>query len=80
VPISLIPSVGIQTAFQGGPRDAAYEDKYSTQILGHLVVEARRKLGERQPFLGLYVHPGNLRAIKCYKTVRVRRFSTPVLA
>lgn len=67
VPISLIPSLGIQTPFQGGPAGAAYEDKYSTQILKHIIVEARRKLSERQPYLGLYVHPENERAIKCYR-------------
>jgi hypothetical protein len=67
VPISLIPSVGIQTPYHGGPAGAAYADKYSTQILNHLVFEARKKLGERQPFLGLYVHPQNHRAIACYR-------------
>jgi hypothetical protein len=77
VPISLIPSVGIQTPFQSGPAGAAYEDKYSTQILNHLVIEARRKLGERQPYLGLYVHPDNRRAIRCYQRYGFTDFPHP---
>lgn len=77
VPISLIPSVGIQTPFQSGPSGAAYGDKYSTQILNHLVKEARKKLGERQPYLGLYVHPENHRAIKCYKKYGFLDFPHP---
>lgn len=77
VPISLIPSVGIQTPFQGRPAGAAYEDKYSTQILKHLVMEARRGLNSRQPYLGLYVHPENERAIRCYRKFGFTDFPHP---
>lgn len=72
---ALILNVGIQTAYQGGPRGAPVSEKYSTQILDDLVIEARAKLAERQPFLGLYVHPGNHRAIAKYKSYGFEPFA-----
>jgi GNAT superfamily N-acetyltransferase len=69
VPISLIPAMGIQTSFQKGPEGAEPEERYSTQIMGHLIHEAREMLRERQPFLGLYLHPENHKAMKFYRRV-----------
>jgi len=75
VPVSLIPSVGIQTPFQGGPPDAAPGERYSTQIINHLIYEARETLRERQPFLCLYVHPDNTKAIRFYRRVGFSDFA-----
>lgn len=64
VPISVIPNVAIQKRFWGGPMGDP--PRYSTQILEHLIFEARR-YQDRHPLLGLFVHPMNARAIKAYK-------------
>jgi len=74
VPISLIPAVGINRRFQGGPEGAAKSQKYSTKIMNHLVFEAR-KHAERQPFLGLYVDPRNERAIRLYRRMQFQDFA-----
>ncbi len=74
VPISLIPAVGISQRFQGGPQGAESAEKYSTKIMNHLVFEARKHT-ERQPFLGLYVHTQNEKAIRLYRRMRFRDFS-----
>ena len=74
VPINLIPAVGIDRRFQGGPEGAEKAEKYSTKIMNHLVFEAR-KHGGRQPFLGLYVHPDNEKAIRLYRRMQFRPFS-----
>lgn len=64
-PISLIPAVGIDQRFQGGPKGAEKAERYSTKIMNHLIHQARQ-YEERLPFLGLYVHPNNDRAIGFY--------------
>lgn len=64
-PISLIPAVGIDQRFQGGPPGAERAERYSTKILGHLIHQARQH-ADRLSFLGLFVHPQNARAIKFY--------------
>jgi ribosomal protein S18 acetylase RimI-like enzyme len=74
VPISLIPAVGIDRRFQGGPPGARGIERYSSKIIRHLVSEAR-KHGERQPFLGLYVHPENEKAIGLYRREHFADFS-----
>ncbi|MGH7169431.1 MAG: GNAT family N-acetyltransferase [Gemmataceae bacterium] len=74
VPISLIPAVGLDRRFRGGPEGAEREERYSTKILRHLIHEARRH-ANRQPFLGLYVHPQNDRAIRLYRREHFEDFS-----
>lgn len=74
VPISLIPAVGLDRRFQGGPEGAAQDERYSTKILRHLLQEAC-KHSNRQPFLGLYVHPQNERAIRLYRREHFEDFS-----
>jgi hypothetical protein len=74
VPISLIPAVGMNRQFHGGPAGAAPEERYSTKIMHHLVCEAR-KHPERQPFLGLYVHPDNEKAIRLYRRMNFVDFT-----
>jgi Acetyltransferase (GNAT) family len=66
VPIVLISNVGMRKAFHGQPKGVESPfDKYSSQILRHLIRTAKtRHAGIR--WLGLYVHPENLPAIKLY--------------
>jgi GNAT superfamily N-acetyltransferase len=63
IPLSIIPNVAIQKQFQGQPADLP---RYSSQILEHLIFEARQHTN-RQPLLGLYVDPRNAAAIKVYQ-------------
>jgi hypothetical protein len=65
VPINLIPAVGINRQFQGQPAGSPPEERYSKQILDHLIMEATRQ--PATPVLGLYVHPGNAKAIRFYE-------------
>jgi GNAT superfamily N-acetyltransferase len=74
VPITLIPAVGVNRRFQGGPPGAERSERYSSKILRHLVREARRHT-DRQPFLGLYVHPDNVKAIALYRREHFTDFS-----
>ncbi len=78
MPISLIPAVGINRHFQGRPDGAAKDQKYSTKIMNHLVFEARQ-YADRQPFLGLYVHPQNEKAIRLYQRMKFVPFSQTYL-
>ena len=64
-PIPLIPAVGIDRRFQGGPKEAQRAERYSAKILEHLSHQAGLH-ADRLPILGLYVHPPNARAIKFY--------------
>ena len=73
VPISLIPAVGIDNRFHGGPVGAGRQEKYSSQIINHLISEARKHL-DRQPFLGLLVHPENEKAIGLYRRMHFENF------
>jgi hypothetical protein len=66
-PITLIPALGLQTHFQGKPEGVPDAEKYAVQIVNHLIYEARWKLTERQPYLALYVHPDNHRAVRFYR-------------
>jgi len=74
VPISLIPSLGIQTRFHGDPAGASSDERYSTQIVEHLKYLAWRHTHHRRHYLGLYVHPENERAIRCYRRLGFEDF------
>ncbi|MBY0230773.1 MAG: hypothetical protein K2W96_15915 [Gemmataceae bacterium] len=74
VPISLIPAVGLARRFQGGPPGAEAPEKYSSRIVAHLIAEARKHT-DRQPFLGLYVHPHNEKAIRFYRRIGFMEFA-----
>ncbi|MBI3821661.1 MAG: GNAT family N-acetyltransferase [Planctomycetes bacterium] len=65
VSLALIPAVALQKQFWGKP-DGPRENRYSSQILDHLLTEAAR-LKIDVPILGLFVHPENKRAIKAYE-------------
>jgi GNAT superfamily N-acetyltransferase len=74
VPISLLPAIGINRRFQNAPPGAERPQRYSTKIMNHVVLEAR-KHADRQPWLGLYVHPENVKAIGLYRRMQFRDFS-----
>ncbi len=75
MPIMLIPNLGIHVDFQGCPKDAAPDDRYSSQIIEHLIHEARRfPFGGCLPLLGLFLHPDNTRARRCYERKGFRDF------
>ena len=71
VPINVIPNVAIQRKFWGCPKQGP--PRYSTQILEHLIFEAR-KHNDRHPLLGLFVDPRNHRAIKAYLTAHFEEY------
>jgi ribosomal protein S18 acetylase RimI-like enzyme len=68
----IIPAVAVRRAFWGKPEGAA-EDRYSSQILRHLLTEALAWPGSL-PALGLFVHPDNHAAIKLYERFGFRPF------
>lgn len=74
-----IPALGLRTEFQGEPKDAPKELRYSRQIMQHLIERARRWPGEL-PALRLYVHPENVKAIRFYPTFGfVRTENSPLI-
>jgi GNAT superfamily N-acetyltransferase len=73
VAVQIIPAVAIQKAYQGKP-EGPPEGRYSSQILGHLIAEALGRTAV-SPFLGLFVHPQNLRAVRVYQRVGFTPFS-----
>lgn len=73
VPISLIPMVGIQKVYWGKP-DGPPEERYSAQILDHLIYQAMQYT-ERHPLLGLFVDPRNVRAMRVYEKAGFVSFS-----
>ncbi len=74
-PISLIPNVGLRTRFQRYPPDAERDDRYSSQMMRHLIHEARQYPPEdRLPLLGLFVHPDNIAGRKLYERMGFRDF------
>jgi RimJ/RimL family protein N-acetyltransferase len=68
----IIPAVAIRRAFWGKP-EGAPEDRYSSQVMRHLLVEALAWPGSL-PALGLLVHPDNHAAIKLYERFGFRPF------
>ena len=66
VPIVLVSNVGMRREFHGQPKgvDSRF-DKYSSQILRHLIRTAKTN-HPRIQWLGLYVHPDNAPAISLY--------------
>jgi ribosomal protein S18 acetylase RimI-like enzyme len=62
--LSIIPALAIAMAFQGGPQ-AGTGERFSTQIMDHLVAEAYR---DDTDYLVLEVHCQNARALKLYES------------
>ncbi len=70
--IVYIPMLGIAERFQGQPSDTDW--KYSNQIMGQLISEARTHTAawpnddiKRLKWLALLVHPENTRAVRFYE-------------
>ncbi|MBI1913360.1 MAG: GNAT family N-acetyltransferase [Planctomycetes bacterium] len=68
----IVPAVALRKAFWGKP-DGPADERYSSQIMRHLLDEARDWSGEL-PALGLFVHPDNLAATKLYERFGFRPF------
>lgn len=68
--INLIPALGVDMHFQGKPEGSPRKERYSWQILGHLIDQVRnppRRKRKRIPVLGLYVDLDNGKAINFYR-------------
>ena len=64
--IVIIPAVAMRREFWGRPREANRNERYSSQIMRHLLIQA--ECWPNQPkAIGLYVHPENLSAINLYE-------------
>lgn len=68
----IIPNLGLGRCFQGQPDDGT-EDRFSNQIMDHLISEARARVAANirhpnapEPVLGLFVHPENTKAQHIY--------------
>lgn len=60
---AIIPRLGIQVPFQHGPAGTASHERYSHQIMRHLLTEAQA-LGTE--FVGVQLHRDNIGAKKLY--------------
>lgn len=69
----IVPAVAIRKEFWGSPA-GPQDERYSSQIMRHLLDEARDWPGEL-PALGLFVHPDNQAAIKLYERFGFHAFS-----
>lgn len=72
VRLYIIPNLGLDRRFHGQPDDGS-EDRFSNQIMDHLISEARTRAaaamgqpGACEPLLGLFVHPQNHKARHIY--------------
>lgn len=71
--VVLIPALAIRREFWRKPDNVDSQERYSSQILRHLVDEASAWPGS-PPAVGLYVHPENQAAIKLYERFQFRQF------
>jgi GNAT superfamily N-acetyltransferase len=69
----IVPAVAIRKQYWGKP-DGLQEERYSSQIVRHLVREAEGWPGQ-PPALGLFVHPDNHAAAKLYERFGFKPFS-----
>ena len=63
--VSIITALGVDRRYHGQPPGPP-EQRYASQILRDLIHEASQHR-EREPLLGLFVHPENGRAIRFYE-------------
>jgi ribosomal protein S18 acetylase RimI-like enzyme len=73
IELVIVPAVALRTEFWGKPAGADKDDRYSSQIMRHLLVEAHYWPGSL-PAVGLFVHPENLAAIRLYERFGFRSF------
>jgi RimJ/RimL family protein N-acetyltransferase len=70
--ILIVPAVAIRQEFWGMP-EGSQEERYSSQIMRHLLTEAENWPG-MPPCIGLFVHPDNQAATKLYQRFGFQRF------
>jgi GNAT superfamily N-acetyltransferase len=75
IPVFIIPAVALRKEFWGRPADAPKDDRYSSQVMRHLLAEAAGWPGSPSA-IGLYVHPENEAAIKLYERFGFQAFHT----
>lgn len=73
--MAIIPALGLRREFWGCPAGVDAGQRYSSQILGHLITLAPQ-LPSRPRALGLFVYPANLAAIRLYERHHFQRFHT----
>ncbi len=73
VEVAIIPAVAIRRQFWGKPDGAEKDDRYSTQIMNHLLDEAAAWPGQL-PAVGLFVRADNKAAIKLYERFGFKPF------
>lgn len=73
IELVIVPAVALRQIFWGKPDGADKDDRYSSQIMRHLLEEAKNWPG-RLPAVGLFVHPDNQAAIKLYERFGFRAF------
>jgi ribosomal protein S18 acetylase RimI-like enzyme len=64
--VSIIPSLGVQTCFQGEPKNLPPEERYAYRIMGDLISKANC---QNTRILGLFADKRNARAIGFYNRV-----------
>lgn len=74
--LALIPSLAILLEFQRKPEGVPKEQRYSRQLINHLIKEAVKSDAE---YMVLEVHENNEGAIKLYKEVGFEFLTNPVI-
>lgn len=74
--VSIIPYFGVQSRFQGEPKDAPRGQRFAFHIIGDLLARAARH-GTR--IVGLFVDEDNKRAVSFYEHVGIVAVSIPVV-
>ena len=75
VKVAVIPALGLRREFWGCPIGVDAGQRYSPQILDHLITLAPQ-LPSRPQAIGLFVYPANLAAIRLYERHHFQRFHT----
>ena len=65
VNFSIIPQLAVHSHFQGQPVDVPKDERFSSQIMTHLLNETN---AHNTLYVGLEVHEGNVRAIRLYQS------------
>ena len=76
--ISVVPAIALSSAYQGKPVGVAPKHRYARIILEDIIAEAIAYV-ETRPFIGLFVHVDNKKAIAFYKRAGFDEFGKPFL-
>jgi len=67
IPITILYMLGLDRRYQGRPANVRDKtERFSYQLISDLFAKARRRM-DYSPLLGLWVHPGNVKATEWYK-------------